>query len=249
MHALVYIYSRIFECCESLALQFTEQLDKKIPNANVFDSLRDETRRVHYVKLNGLQKHKIITKLVEFDHLSKPPEEFCEAFNNIQFNTSLPNNFEKVIEFYTKMVELTFNHYGNHDSMLFLLNEKWNPIDMIETQFADQADKFIFWRYIADRIKSLNAFGIVWISESWIRKPKQGETAPIRNMQIVGERLHTIIFDKLGNKKEIGWEIIRGSITKKPTLKPILEKDTMLFHGNPYFLVPVIRALGLEPLG
>ncbi|MGZ8173504.1 MULTISPECIES: hypothetical protein [Methylobacter] len=246
LHALIYVYGRIYNCCKSLAQQFGDSLDSSIPNTSSFDTLRDKSRRVRYIKLNGLHEYSVVYENISIDRKFEPPQEIRSAIDTIHVTQSPPVSLSDGLEFYTKMAELTFSHYGNHVPMLFLFNERWQPIDGITTEFADQADKFIFWRNAADRIASLKASGIVWISESWLRKTKTGDTIAIRNMPIFGEQLHVLAIDKSGNRKEVVWEILRDSETKKPTLQMVPSTDQMQFDGTQYFLVPAMRALGLK---
>lgn len=246
LHALIYVYGRIYNCCKSLAQQFGDSLDSSIPNTSSFDRLRDESRRVRYIKLNGLHEYSVASENISIDRKFEPPQEIRSAIDTIHVTQSPPASLSDGLEFYTKMAELTFSHYGNHVPMLFLFNERWQPIDGITTEFADQADKFIFWRNVADRIVSLKAAGIVWISESWLRRTNRGDTTAIKNMPIFGEQLHVLAIDKSGNRREIVWEILRDSETKKPTLQLIPSTDRMQFDGTQYFLVPAMRALGLK---
>jgi hypothetical protein len=245
LHALVYVYARIFESCGSLARQFGETLDSTIPTAANLEVWRESARRVRYLKLNGLESHSIASNSIPLDGDATPPEEIREGFNKLHTTAGPPTSFEEVMTYYTTMAELTFGHWGNHDSMLFLLDERWRPIDMIGTRFEDQADKFIFWRYIADRITILKRFGLVWISESWIRNVDKTGQAAIRDMPIVGERLGVVAIDKAGNQSHVSWEILRPPEPSKPTLRRVSKPDFQLDAGGQYFLVPAIRAMGL----
>src|SRR5690606_21268001 len=133
-----------------------------------------------------------------------------------------------------------------HVPMLFLLGEDWKPIDMITTKFSDQADKYIFWRNVAQRITILKATGLVWISESWLRSlDKSGSTA-IRNMPITGERLHVVAIDKSGKRLQIGWEIERYSDDTKPTLRRVDDMGNTEKGMSPFYLVPALRAMGVK---
>lgn len=63
--------------------------------------------------------------------------------------------------------------------MLALYDKNWNQIDFMSTAFSDQAEKFLFWRNVADRATYLKAFSLVWVSESWLRDLKGHQSHPI----------------------------------------------------------------------
>lgn len=242
LHALSYVYARMFDCCRSLAQQFGVTLDSSIPNASAFDTIRDEARQVKYIKLNGLNVYSVASETITQDRSLEPPEWLRSALNTIQVQPSPPSSLTETLDYFARMAVLTFEHFGNHDPMLFILNDRWEMIDMITTQFADQTDKFIFWRNVADRILSLKAACLVWISESWLRSAERNNTAAIRNIPIVGERLHVLAIASSGERKQVGWEILRVSGFAKPNLRPIPDTDE---EGLPFFLVPAMRAMGI----
>ncbi|HEY9135322.1 MAG TPA: hypothetical protein VIM85_05980 [Pseudomonadales bacterium] len=246
LQALAYVYARIFGCCKSLAKQLGTPLEECIPDAHFFRALQDEARQVSYIKLNGLSRHSLKTKAISVDRKFRPPPAIQEAFNSIHANRSWPRNPDGVLEYYTNMAELMFIHFGSHVPMLFLFNECWELIDIVSTQFEDQADKFIFWRDVADRIVTLQASGLVWISESWIRSMDRSGVTAVRNMPITGEQLHVVAVEKSGNIRQIGWYILRDSDAAKPVLQRVPVEDKMEKDALPYFLVPALRAMGIK---
>ncbi len=245
LHALSYAYARIFDCCKSLAQQFGETLDSSIPHPDSFDTLRMEIRQVRYIKLNGLHVYSVASKSTTVDRSFEPPEWIRSTLSTIKARQSPASSLAESLDFYTEMANLTFEHFGNHVPMLFILNDRWEPIDILSTQFADQTDKFIFWRNVADRILSLKASGLVWISEAWLRSTERNSTAAIRNIPIVGERLHVLAMDRSGERKRVSWEILRASDSAKPTLRLIPDDGEMQKEEMPFFLVPAMRAMGI----
>lgn len=246
LEAMGYVYARVFECCQALANQLGTKMDECIPDRGSFSALLGQTRQVRYVKLNGLNMHSQRTNVIARDPNYRPPEAILAAFNEIHSNQSWPTNLEKVLEYYTKMAELTFNQFGSHVPMLFLLGEDWKPIDMITTQFSDQTDKYIFWRNIAQRITTLKAAGLVWISESWLRRHDKSGATAIRNMPITGERLNVVVIDRHDNCFQVGWEIVRPSDDTKPTLRRADDMDSTEKGMMPFYLVPALRAMGIK---
>lgn len=246
LEAMGYVYARVFECCQAFANQLGSKLDERIPDGGSFSAMQGQTRQVRYVKLNGLNMHSQRTEFIARDPNYRPPEATLDAFNEIHSNQSWPTNLEGVFEYYTKMAELTFNQFGSHIPMLFLLGEDWKPIDMITTQFSDQTDKYIFWRNVAQRITTLKATGLVWISESWLRRHDKSGSTAIRNMPITGEHLHVVAIDKRNNRLQAGWEIVRSSDDTKPTLRRADDMDSNEKGMMPFYLVPALRAMGIK---
>lgn len=245
LHALGYVYARMFDCCQSLAQHLGVSLNSSIPNAGAFDVIREEARHVQYIKLNGLRAHSLTTETITFDKSATPPETLRIALDAIQALPTPPRSLADALDYFSKIAVITFEHFSNHVPMLFILNDRWEPIDRITTQFTDQADKFIFWRNVADRIRSLKAAGFVWISESWLRSNSPNGTVAVRNMPIVGERLHVLAIDSSGERQQVSWKILRPSDSGKPTLQLISDTDEIQNEYLPFFLVPALRAMGV----
>ncbi|HAY2279192.1 TPA: hypothetical protein JZ321_003159, partial [Escherichia coli] len=131
---------------------------------------------------------------------------------------------------------------GYHIQTLIFYDKQFHPIDLINTTFEDQADKYIFWRYAADRAKITNAYGFIWISELWLRKASINSNKPIHTMPIIDERLQVIGIDSNNNQKCISWKIVRENEEKKPTLE-ILTADSK-HDEKPYFMRSVLKAIG-----
>ncbi|WP_407232789.1 hypothetical protein [Escherichia coli] len=108
----------------------------------------------------------------------------------------------------------------SHSNINFY-DKQFHPIDLINTTFEDQADKYIFWRYAADRAKIINAYGFIWISELWLRKASINSNKPIHTMPIIDERLQVIGIDSNNNQKCISWKIVRENKKKKNDFRNI----------------------------
>jgi len=247
LQALAYVYARNYDCCESLAKQFHEEIDKSIPESRFFNGIQSETRQVRYIKLNDLDVHSIKTETIKIDRQFKPPAAVADAFMSIHADRQWPGDIDGILKYYEEMATLTFSHFGNHVPMLFLFDKSWRPIDMVSTQFQDQADKFIFWRHVADRIAMLRASGIVWISESWIRSIDRSGATAIKDMPIKGERLNVVAIDDAGHRRQSGWAIIRQP-DQKPTLQSVADTDETEKDMIPYYLVPALRAMGVDDI-
>ncbi|GAB0056459.1 hypothetical protein SIID45300_00767 [Candidatus Magnetaquicoccaceae bacterium FCR-1] len=239
LEALVYVYARIFDCCRSLADHLKIYLDKSIKKPLELKNLFENNNRIKYLKLNNRKQYSVKSESVRLCRNFKPNQVFIDAHNSNKLQLT---NLENIFEFHVTTAEKIFHNYGHHISILFLFNENWKLVDFIGTQFEDHSDKFIFSRYIADRIITLKAFGLVWISEAWVRSFPGNYTKAIKDMPITGELLSVDIIDGAGNHKRTAWNIIRAINDNSLDLNKIEDKDN---HQSiySYFLTPATRAL------
>jgi hypothetical protein len=245
LHALTYVFTRTHEVCQSLALQLKIEMDPSIDDPSDFERFRDEAQRVQYVKLATMQGHSfsITTKRIHRDDKATLPAELQKIIETSKSHGKEPRSIEDTAEYLAKMAEATFLHFGNHVPMLFLYDQAWAPIDMVSTQFADQADKYLFWRRMADRVQTMRAYGVGWISESWRRDSKNYPRVAIRNLPITGETLHVLVCARNGDVREIVWEIVRSSSADKPTLRRLTDGGG--FGAGANYFIPIRRVWGL----
>jgi hypothetical protein len=144
---------------------------------------------------------------------------------------------------HAKLAKVTFEHHGNHVPMLTLYDKNWNQIDFMSTAFSDQAEKFLFWRNVADRATYLKAFSLVWVSESWLRDLKGHQSQPIRDLPIVGEQLHVVGADASGSHEVVAWNIVRPKGSTQPVLEPLQPEDVSRQPGSIFFVRPVVEAM------
>ena len=245
LRALLYVYTRHLECCKSLAAKLGTKLDESIPAEDHFEYITSETRQVRYFKLNGMQTHSLVSERIKIDRSFKPPEHIQHLLTGTSIEKRpVMKSLTEASEWYKKMAIATFEHYGNHTFMLFILDKAWRPIDMMNPHFEDQADKFIFWRMVAENITNQKAFGAIWIGESWRRTATEFPHTPMRNMPITGERLSLVGIDGTGTRLRYDWEIVRSTPDAKPTLKAMDIEDVYNEKAD-MFLMPVARALGV----
>lgn len=241
LQAFRYIYARMFEACSSLALHLGTKLESSIPHPTSFDEVLTGSRGVQYVKLNApgigtliAQRHHSSADFVPPDWVKKLAEERQSA---------PPSSLEELVCLHGKMAEANFHNYGSHMAMLWLFNDKFEPIDYIATIPEDQAAKFIFWRTIADRIHYLKAQSLIWVSEAWIRKGVEKRlTRLIRNLPIVGEFLQVAGIDGKGRHFTVTWDIKRERPDAQPTLE-LKDPSEDEFGREVFYLVPARRAL------
>lgn len=242
LHALTTIYSRIYDCCESLGELVGVSIGDDITLPTSFHSLHDEIRHVSYLKLRNLSVGKISYNTVSFDS-ENIPENIIERLKSVDQREDI-NSTEGLVGFYAKMAEAVFIGDGYHNPILIFFNKEYQPCCILSTSFDDQADKYIFWRFAADRAKLINAYGFVWISELWVRSTQLNKfhNISIRNMPIIDERLQIVGIDADNNMKKISWKIIRESEQSQA----ILERSSVdnPNEGQAFFMRPVLKAIG-----
>jgi hypothetical protein len=155
LNALTIIYSRMYDCCKSLGLHVGDTIDKSITTPTNFDSVRDEIRHVNYLKLNGLNTGKLTYDSVTYD-ANSIPETLKERARSIGTKDGISST-ESLVDYYSKVAEITFTEDGYHISMLMFFDSEYKVIDLVSTSFEDQADKYIFWRSATDRALTNNA--------------------------------------------------------------------------------------------
>lgn len=141
------------------------------------------------------------------------------------------------------MAQVTFEQHGNHIPMLALYDKQWNRIDFMSAAFADQAEKYVFWRNVADRAFYLKAYAMVWTSESWVRDLKDHRDQPISGLPIIGEHLHVVGADGSGAQEVVAWNITRSGGSARPELVPLAPEDGYRQPGHIFFIKPVVAAM------
>lgn len=240
LNALTIIYARIYDCCKALGEHIGAAIGKNIPSPTNFDSMREEIRRVSYLKLKNFNSGKLSYDSVAYD-VDSIPENLKERARSLGSKGQISNT-ENLVDYYAKMAELTFSNDGYHIPILLLFDSEYKVIDLVTARFDDQADKYIFWRSAADRAKTINAHGFLWISELWIRNSKINSTKAIREMPIMDEQLQVLGIDSNNNQKIISWKILRENEHVKPTLDKPYSRETR--EGQAFFMRPVLKAIG-----
>ncbi|PAU77788.1 hypothetical protein CK501_13910 [Halovibrio salipaludis] len=143
------------------------------------------------------------------------------------------------------MAYMTFKTWGYHVPMVFFLDRNWVPRYQATTAFADQTDKYFFWRMIGDQAEIQQPQCVIHIAEAWTRSIKGHPDTAIEDMPITGEFLGLTAFDRDGNEAQRSWRIIRTEGEEYPDLD--FPEDSDETKGKRYFFVPVKRALGIKP--
>jgi len=239
LQAFKYIYSRLYNCCNNLALHLGAALNQDIRQPSESGVENSNPRETIYFKLNSKDSVVVRNKRIPID---------INAIKNSPLSgiyKSAPTaSVEGLVEHYGKYAKTIFDSDGYHTPMCFLLDSTTKPIDMITTFFDDQADKYIFWRTIADRVQYLKPNFILWISEGWLRSAKNLYSIPIRELPITGEFLEVIALDVNGKLKRETRMIHRDKTTEKPSLDTKLA-DFQTEDEIPNFFLPAYKALQL----
>lgn len=170
LQALAYVYSRLYDCCKSLALQLERSLPKSIPGPSELASLGDMVRHVRLVKLRDLQSYHLKTGAMHATKEDKLPDGFKDRVRRLIESLGKPSDFQSAVAFYRGMAQATFSQWQNHIPMLFLLNEDWSVQDMVMPVLVDQADKYFFWRMIGERVRIQKPHCVAHTTEVWVRE-------------------------------------------------------------------------------
>ncbi len=242
LEALTYIYARIHGLCVSLSKHLGETLDRKILPPSHYVSLRTTAINARYIKVRDFTTNSLSFKRIDRAPDFQPSPEIKAAAERARASgiTSLAT----AMAFYAEMAELTFKQFGNHIPIAFLFDKNWTCVNAIPTAFADQADKFIFWRHVGDTVRHLHAHGLIWVSEVWRRSLVGLGSVPIREMDIKGEALHVVGVESSGARAVVEWTIHRREDGSQPTLERD-EASSPESTGEMFFFAPVTRAMGI----
>jgi hypothetical protein len=242
IYALTYAYSQLHQVCSALAAHLGSVLDASVPHPTEIDPSSNDVTKVRFMKFGkpGISKHSTVR--VNADPKYKPPPALVRLKEELDSDPK-PSSLAEIVAARAKMAQFTFESHGNHVPMLTLYNKDWKQIDFMSTAFADQADKFLFWRNVADRAFYLKAYALVWTSESWLRDLKDHRERPIRDLPIIGEQLHVVGADASGATEVVMWNITRPSRSDAPVLIPVTPDDVQSKPGRMAFIEPVIAAM------
>ncbi|AHI79047.1 hypothetical protein BTJ_2490 [Burkholderia thailandensis E444] len=240
LHALTYVYSRLYAAVASLVRHIKVNLDAGVPEPTEINGGISDDGRTKFVKIRGRESGTVRTVKVHRSPEYVPPQWMVEL-TGLDGEYLVAETLAERVSLCAKLVEGSFNQFGSHISMLFIFGENGKVVDFLSPALADQASKFIFWRSIENRIVYLRATSLVWISEVWLRRYARSAVDPIRKLPITGEMLHVIGIDRLGQVEDVQWDIVRGEGDAKPVL--VLRKERSSVEKEaPFFLRPALRA-------
>ena len=238
LQAFKYIYSRLHTCCKELAIHLGASLNPDIRHPA--DANTNNPRETIYFKLNSKSSSIVRHKIIPFDSSIVADNVLAE----INQNSAAPKNLHELVELHAKYSQAIFKKRGCHIPICFLFDASNKPIDLISTSFDDQADKYIFWRSVADRILYLKPSSILWIAEAWLRDGRNLDIHPIRKLPIAGEFLEVVALNVSGELRRVTRLIHRNEATGEVTL----EDQSLDIHKSqeiPNFFLPAFDALQL----
>jgi hypothetical protein len=242
LRALTYVYRRVLDCCVELADHLDIELDTSV--VNPIKEMPDQVSFAQYVKLSTGASYRVGSTPNMIDPAFSFPPEIRDAFVGPTLSDRRPpKTFDEVMEYYTRTARATFEYYGNHAPMLFVFDAQWTLLKQMSVYFADQTDKYIFWRLVAEKVRVMRGFGIIWVGEQWLREAEEMPSGGPRRGKIFGEQLALTGLDREGHFKYLTWEIIRSTGDEKPKLE--LSRKEMEFDGAANYLAPTLRAIGI----
>lgn len=239
--ALTYVYGRHFDAVNALATHLGTRPEATVPHPTSLDPAVTDSPKTRYIKLTSPGLGRLESKRLTADPTFKVPPSILTLKEALD-SRGKPQSLREVVDLLARVAEATYRHYGNHVPMLFLFDDAWRGLDFLSAQFADQAEKFVFWRHAAERAAYQRAFAAVWISETWLRDMEERGGIPIRDMPIIGEHLNVIGASADGSESVVSWQIHRDA-SGKPTLVPSERTTEQGAELTNFFLKPVVDAM------
>jgi hypothetical protein len=248
LNAFVYIYNQVYGSCQSLAEHIGSQLPDDVPSPSSMSALRENAILPQYIKLRDRKSRRYMHQSYEQPADFSPPEEFRIAIQQAKETGQNPSNLGEAVQWYTRFAKAMFESQGNHVSLLFLFDATWRPLDITGVHFEDQADKYIFWRRLADKVSAVKPAGLIFIGELWVRKIQNFAIDAIREMPIIDECLQVIGVDSSGKIEDVTWRILRASEDTLPTLQLLTKGYDKPAQQTPNFLLPVLREMECQSI-
>ena len=243
LHAMGYIYARIYDCVVNLAMHLDRKLPETIaPPAKIL-SFKESAVRVQFVKVRDKESYRIRKSIIRRSKWDAFPEWMRDEIRKVRETTARPNDFETAVGFYSRMASMTFSTWGYHIPMVFFLDREWRPQYQVAPMFADQADKFFFWRMLGEQAELQQPQCVIHISEAWVRQLQGHPSTAIEDMPIKGEFLGLTAIDRDGREVERSWRIVRTGKEEPASLESPEDSDGS--EGKTYYYIPVKRALGI----
>lgn len=244
LHALIYVYIQQYEVHIKLCKHLQTPPSLQLIDPSDANILREVAINPEYLKLRDLKSYSTSHQRIMRDNNYQPPAELESKFKELRNNFKKINSIDTALTHFLEFSRIVYTQDEFHISMLHLFDKNWNIVDQTSTVFADQSEKYIFWRSVGNRVKSQNIHAVVWVCEIWHRDMKGYPQKPMRNLRITGEGLMVTILCSSGHYKQGTWGITRNPDGNNPILsaEPEISDETT---GNvPYFLAPIGSAMG-----
>lgn len=244
LSALAGIYDRILRCCNDLRLHLQPNESQIGSGTEDLAFHESQMKRINYVKVSDPRISSLNFMKVKKDKNFSLSSDFKESMLRHKGDVDVKSSSD-LVELYSRLAPESFLHFGSHIPILYLFDREFEVIDLISTQFDDQATKYIFWRYIADLVAVRKPFAVMFIAEAWIRDSKNINTVSMAELPIKGEILQLVLIDKNDEKYRVNWTISREKNTGETSLSSpnIYKGSEALSEFN--FLTPVKKSLQL----
>jgi hypothetical protein len=243
LQALTYIYGRLWACCQ----QINPGMNARIADPTNFDQFADGPRRIRYLKLNGVSAGRLKSTRFKRDPAFQPSVDAMSICTKHR-DAERPKNLKQAIALFGNTAKENFEHFGGHIPVLYVFDRDWTVIDLMATAFSDQAEKYIFWRLVADRVELLRAHAVIWVTEAWLRNTHDFAHTPMRNLPLKGEQLHVAGLSHDGQREHVSWTIKRDA-NGIPTLHEFTQASQEAAKAAQNFFRPLARRFELRASG
>ncbi|WP_312844000.1 hypothetical protein [Diaphorobacter nitroreducens] len=244
IYGLTYAYAQLHRVCSSLASHLGGKLDGSVPHPTTIDPLVTDAEMVRFMKLTKPGVGRLVAKRYAADPKYVAPAPLLQLKAELDAMPK-PKGLADIVARQARMAQVTFDLHGCHIPMLAFFDKQWKQIDFMSTAFADQADKYLFWRRAADRAFYLKAYALLWTSESWLRNIRDAGHVPIEKMPLIGEHLQVVGADASGAEEAVVWHIRRPAAPVRPFLEVPAPDDLTGRLGRISFVEPVVAAMRL----
>lgn len=135
--------------------------------------------------------------------------------------------FEQVAEVFFEQACVLMLHDGYHLPRVFLFKGRL-PVETISPRTKDRREKYLLMRQLAERVRALEADGVMFISEAWTARPSELEPDQFAvDSKTRGEALVLWAASADGLQKSLQAKIIRKKVkTHKVKAMGPTERDT-----------------------
>lgn len=154
-------------------------------------------RRRTYVKTEDGKSYSQTSSAFEIDYESMP--KLAEKYDLSKFRSAFQATGDphETMKRFTETATHVFSQAGTHVTIGFLLDTQGDVIRIASPNFADHADKLIFWNDLGRLAESNRDFcGIIFVSEIWFRSGTGFPEKRISDLQIKGEGLQIVVANR-----------------------------------------------------
>jgi len=244
LHALSYVYARVYECCDRVAQLIGSRMPESIAEPSTIANKCVIDRYIQLVKLSDKKTYYTNSVSRVYRREDMIDTKLKNEMDSVVQACDTPTDFGSAVQLHENMAIRIFEKNGYHQNTLFFLKKDWSPMYFCATVFADRIDKYYFWRMMGDHAHVEQPHGVVFVGEIWDRDSSAVALgSAIDDMPIRGEALNLISFDRDANICQTRWKINRN-IFGEPRLETA---ERLMKLSELGMLVPVMRGMGVDP--